>query len=154
MIVYLAGFLGYNTIEDCMRWRRSLCEYYGVTEMNITFIDPMSGVDPSTVTDGGLKCHIPPHALVHRDYDSVASSDLIIANLDTFGEDRGLCGTLCELAWAWDKHIPIIVITTEDKYIHHPFISYFASAMVGSVEELLESKYIEYFYAGTVTTKY
>ena len=78
----------------------------------------------------------------------------MVVNLDTFGEIRPLTGTIYELAWAWEQHKPVIIITTERNYKEHPFIKDTASVIVSSLEELIEKRYINYFYKGTVNAKY
>ena len=74
--------------------------------------------------------------------------------MNTFGETRTPTGTLCELAITGYLHKPLIVITDDRNYYEHPWIKDFASMIVSSVDELLEKKYIDYFYKGTVTAKY
>jgi len=152
--VYLAGFIQGTKIEECVAWRKKIREHYVMGGWDIVWLDPLNGKEFGSITDDGLKSNIPAHAIVHRDYRSVEDSDLIIANMDTFGESRPLTGTLCELAWAWDKHIPIIMITDEKKYKDHPFLEYFASAIVPTVDKLLEEKLINYFYKGANNAVY
>ncbi len=151
--IYLAGYIQGNKIEECAGWRKRIREHYddwkGYGERYpINWLDPLNGKNFESITGDGLKSDTPPNAIIHRDYRSVTSSDLIIVNMDTFGESRPLTGTICELAWAWDKHIPIIMITTEDIYIKHPFLACFASVIVSSVDELLEKKFVNYFFKG------
>jgi nucleoside 2-deoxyribosyltransferase len=101
-----------------------------------------------------LKSNIPGNAIVHRDYKCVKSADLLVVNMDTFGEQRPLTGTIYELAWAWVDHKPVIIITDEEKYSEHPFIKDTASIIVSSVDELIEKKYINYFYKGLSSALY
>ena len=155
--VYLAGYINEKKIEECFAWRKQVRDYYdnwkGKEKYPITWLDPMNG-EFGTITAGGLKCVLPGKALVHRDYNSVKSADLIIANLDTFGETRPLTGTIYELAWAWSMEKPVIVITDEDNYKFHPFIVDTASIIVPTVEKMLESKIVNYFFKGKVSAQY
>ena len=146
MKIYLAGFIQGSKLKECCDWRIAIRKHYGDEEY--TWLDPLNGKDFATITEDGLKSSNPAQAIVHRDYVSVHSADLIVANMDTFGETRPLTGTICEMSWAWDKNIPIIMITTENKYKEHPFLACFASWIVGSVDEMIDKGAIEYFKGG------
>jgi len=146
--IYLAGYITGSVLDQCIAWRKKLREYYVMKDWNITWLDPLNGHYIESITDDGLACKIDGQNLIHRDYQSVIQSDLVVANLDTFGATRPLTGTICELAWAWEHHKPIIIISTDPYYTNHPFIKYFASSYVTSVEELIEKKLINYFFKG------
>ncbi len=154
---YLAGYISGNKLQECTEWRKKIREYYnnwkGKETYPISWLDPLNG-ELEKMSADGLSCSLPGKALVHRDHSSVRISNLIIANLDTFGEQRPLTGTVYELAWAWMYKTPVIVISTEKHYVKHPFIIDTASIIVSSVDELLEDKYINYIYKGLVTANY
>jgi nucleoside 2-deoxyribosyltransferase len=155
--IYLAGFICGNKIKECTDWRKEIINYfYKNPKWNnqIKILDPLNGKDLETIDKEGLKSNIPGTAFVPRDHKCVKDSDLIIVNLETFGEKRPVIGTIFELAWAWIYRKPVITITTEDYYKHHPFIQASSAIIVNSVEEILENKYIQYFYHGTVSAKY
>jgi hypothetical protein len=154
MKVYLAGFIQGSRMEECISWRKKIREYYVMRSWDIEWLDPLNGKEINTISSDGLTSHIPPNAILHRDYKGVVSSDLIVVNMDTFGEERPLTGTMFELAWAWEHHIPIIMITTEQKFINHPFVKNFASMIFSSVDEMLEKKAINYMYKGMVNAEY
>lgn len=148
--IYLAGYINNEVIEECWEWRKQIALHYNSNPKwhgDISFLDPLNG-EIGNITEEGLKCAVPGKALIHRDYNSVKSANLIVANLDTFGEMRPMVGTLYELAWAWEAKKPTIVITNEDKYKFHPFIVDTASIIVASVNEMLEKKMIDYFFKG------
>ena len=153
---YLAGYISGAKISECTEWRKRIRSYYLNKGWDqLVFLDPLNGDERETIDDEGLSSSvIPGKALVYRDYQSVKNSDLIIANLDTFGQERPLTGTIYELAWAWNFKIPVIVITENHRYIKHPFIQDTASMIVSSVEELIEKKYLNYFYKGQVSAIY
>lgn len=158
MKVYLAGYIHDAKIEECIAWRRKIRDYYdnwkGKERYPITWLDPLNGKDLTTIRDSGLNCSFPSNAMIHRDFKCVADSDLLIANLDTFGESRPPVGTICECAWAWQMRKPLVLITDERYYIDHPFMTYFASWIVKDVNELIERKIINYFFKGTVSAQY
>jgi len=153
--VYLAGYISGSKLEQCAEWRRKIRSFYALKSWNdLIFLDPLNGKEFATITKDGLHSSIPSHAIIHRDYQSVINSNLVIANLDTFGDKRPITGTIAELAWAWEHKISIILITTEEQYKSHPFLEYFASIIVNNVDELLNKRYLDYFYQGTVNAKY
>jgi len=144
--IYLAGYIQGECIQKCITWREYIAQrLFG---LNIDFLDPLCGKNIASITPDGLKSDRSAHAIVHRDRASVKKADMIIANMDTFGSGRGLCGTICELAWAFDWGKPIIMITNEPKYRDHPFLSYFASETFESVEAMLDSGIVPYFLQG------
>jgi len=154
--IYLAGYISGEKIEECIKWRKDIRSYYvnkGWDEL--VFLDPLNGDDRETIDYEGLSSTVIPNkAIVHRDYQSVKNADLIIANLDTFGAERQLTGTLFELAWAWTFETPVIIISNNPRFNKHPFVQDTASMIVSSVEELIEKKYLNYFYKGQVSAIY
>jgi len=154
MKIYTAGFIQGNKIEQCSGWRKKIRKYIEELDIGIVVLDPLNKKDFSSITDDGLKSSTPPHAIVHRDRMSIKASDLIIANMDRFGEQRTNVGTICELAWAFQLGKPIIMITDEKQYIEHPFLSYFASAIFPTIDKMLESDIIDYFIGGITNAVY
>ena len=156
---YLAGYISGKKIEECSSWRKKLREHYDnwkfETKYPICWLDPLNGKDFEEIDGEGLHAKgVTPEAIVHRDYQCVKSSDMVIANLDTFGCQRPLTGTMFELAWAYDAHKPVIVIATDENYTKHPFITETASIIVSSVEELIERKLVNYFFKGQASAIY
>jgi len=156
--VYLAGYISGNKLLKCIEWRKQIREHYdnwkGTDRYPIEWLDPLNGQLLESINDTGLKSSIPETAFIHRDYKCVKDCDLLIANLDTFGETRPLTGTIYELAWAWLEHKPTIIITSESNYLKHPFITSTASVIVKDIDELLSSKTINYFFKGSVSAIY
>jgi hypothetical protein len=150
--IYLCGYIGGpQVIDKCIKWRQDIVERYNDYKGQrypIVWLDPLNGKDFDFMDKHGLKSNVPSHAIIHRDYQCVVRADLIIANLDTFGEERPLIGSIFELAWAWEHHIPIILITDEVMYKEHPFMDYIASHIVSSVKDLLDKKVINYYFKG------
>jgi len=150
-MIYLAGYISKEKALECMEWRARIKNFYNMKPKwhgAIEFVDPMNGESVASLGKEGLTSSFPPHAIVHRDRSSVKEADLIIANVNTFGEERAPIGTICEMAWAFLYEKPIIMITEDPRYIHHPFTSYFSSAIVKSVDELLKGELISQFYKG------
>ncbi len=155
MNIYLAGYIQGTKIKQCSEWRKKIREHVEAHYYpEITILDPLNGKDFASLTADGLKSNRPPHAIVHRDRMSIESADLIIANMNRFGEQRVSVGTICELAWGFQLEKPIIMITNEKQYSEHPFLSYFASAIYKTVDELIENEIIDYFYKGVIHAIY
>ena len=153
--IYLAGYISGKKLNECLEWRKKIREHYLMKSWNdIIFLDPLNGKKFEEIDEEGLKSNIPQTAFVPRDHKCVKDSDLIIVNLETFGESRPVTGTIFELAWAWMYRIPVITISTDKNYTEHPFIQASSAIIVGSVDEIIEKKYINYFYKGTVNAKY
>lgn len=53
-----------------------------------------------------------------------------------------------ELAWAWEHHKPIIMITQDEYYKKHPFCMHVVSNFVETVDELLDQKIINFYFKG------
>ena len=153
--VYLAGFMSGDKLQETTEWRQKIrVHYHTIGWDQIIWLDPYNGKDIGTITGDGLKSSVPSQAIIHRDYMSVMNADILVVNMSTFGSERPLTGTICEMAWAWEHHKPIIMITDEPKYSEHPFTSYFASYIYKTVDEMLEDGAINYFYKGVHSAKY
>ena len=152
--VYLVGFISGEHMEECVEWRKKIVMHYRALNWNIIFLDPLNGKSLESIDKEGLHSSIPDKAFLHRDYKCVAESDLIIAHMNTFGSTRPSLGSIYELAWAWLLRKPVILITKDAIYKDHPFTKDTYSVVVESVEEMIEKKYLNYFYKGTVSAKY
>jgi len=155
MRVYLAGYIQGDVLDKCTKWRKDLREHYDKQrETQIEWLDPLSSEDFAEISPDGLKGSMPAHTIVHKDYTCVEKCDLIVANMDIFGQDRPLIGTLSELAWGWQMHKAIVMITNEPNYKFHPFLEYFTSWIVKDVKTLIDKDIIKGFYEAWHTAKY
>jgi hypothetical protein len=157
MKIYLAGYINSEVIEECLGWRKRVRGFYDNWKGGpypIDWIDPLNGENFAEITMDGLKSKLPTNTIVHKDYRSVAICDLIVANMNTFGRSRPPIGTICEIVWAWEMHKPIIMITEDPIYKFHPFLEYFTSWIIPTVDELLEKKVINEFYKAWHSAQY
>lgn len=157
MNIYLAGFIQGSKIKECAEWRIKIREHYNNWKGNkypINWLDPLNSGEMDTISDDGLTSILPTNMIVHKDYMAVKRADLIVVNMDTFGEDRPLTGTICELAWAYQMFTPIIMITQDRKYIYHPFLKTFSSVIVPDVDTLLKQKWINKFFKTINSAQY
>jgi len=160
--IYLAGYIQGTVIEQCTTWRKQIRTYYenwkdkegNIKPYPLEFLDPLNGENFAEISPDGLKGVMPPHFILHKDYKCIEDCDIIIVNMDRFGQSRPLTGTICELAWGWQMHKPIIMITEEIQYTQHPFLAYFASWVVPSVDELLKQKIINQCYKSWNSAQY
>jgi len=158
--IYMAGYMAGSVLDQCLEWRLKIREHYenwkGFHKYPIDFLDPFNGPELDTIDGKGLKSSIPSNAIFQGDKMSVKECDLMVANLDTFGQDRPMIGTFFELGWctAFDK--PFILILPEsyrEVAENHPFLKQ-ASAIFFSVDEFLQSKILNYYYKRIVSANY
>lgn len=168
MKVYLAGYMAGNVDKQCKEWRLKIRNHYKnwkketkwirgnfddiKTEYTVSypmcFLDPYNGPESKSIDPKGLTSNIPPNAIRDGDKLSVKHADVVVVNIDTFGQDRPTWGTPTEMAWAIDKYEhPVIVIVPKHMgdMTRHPFVGR-ASWIVENVDEMLDKKCLEYFY--------
>lgn len=154
MKVYLAGYMSGSCLYDCVEWRVKVRSHYenwkgaGIP-YPIEFIDPFNGPELESIDAKGFKSSVPPQAIYDGDMLSVKECDLVVANVSTFGQNRPMIGTFCEIGWCTAMQKPFIVIAPDESAKelaqNHPFLGR-ASAIYGSVDSFLESKILNYFY--------
>jgi len=157
--VYLCGYISGEHLDQCVAWRKQIIDYfkhdpkwYNISS-TICFIDPLCGKNLKSISSDGNTSDIPSRAYMLRDYYNVKNADLIIVNLDTFGGNRPLIGSIYELAWAWETHKPVIAIGKNNLYIDHPFIQETAVIIVPTVEDMLNDSTITYYFKGAVSAE-
>lgn len=67
-----------------------------------------------------------PRGIIRRDHFDVCRSSVLLVNLlGCFELSQITKGTLMELAWAWDRQKPIVVIIEDEGNVHdgHPMVS-------------------------------
>ena len=154
MKIYLAGMISGNKIKECAEWRKKVREHYMMQSWDIVWLDPLNGKEFAEITADGLKSDVPAEAIFDRDLLSVKEADLLIVNLETFGETRAPLGTICELAWAGLLRKPIVLITKDKSIIEHPFVKRMASWVVPDIDTMLKEKVVNYFFKGMNNAAY
>jgi len=154
MKVYLAGFMSGDQLEECTSWRLAIRKHYGNWKgagvpYPIAFLDPFNGPEVDTIKGTGLaSVGAMSNAIILGDMMSVRECDIIVANLNTFGSTREMVGTYMELGWQIWQQKPFILIAPEEKQelcAKHPFLNR-AVGVYKSVEEVLDSKILNFFY--------
>lgn len=155
--VYLGGImLGGDMQKPTVDWRYQIRQHFqnwkGKGIYEICFLDPWNGEVGGIIDDEGLTNNkVPSKAIYEGDKKAIQKANLVVANFNQFGSKRISVGTFfeCGMALAWNK--PLVLIVPEDeleRWQKHPFTSQ-ASAIYTSVDELLESKILNWFYKRT-----
>jgi len=142
--VYLAGLISTDHPES-LEWRIRAGKEL---RRDFRVLTPMRDKHDlqETTNDGGLtSLRWPASAIIHRDYQDVIQSDVILAHLELFGSPRPLIGTIFELAWAWQARIPIVGIAHLGNTLmrRHPFVSQAVTVYVPDLETAYS--YVRYF---------
>lgn len=134
--VYLAGLI--STLHpESLQWRL-IAE--AALEEHATVLSPMRGKSDLYLKskDGGVTDPDLTHGdIILRDYNDIQQVDVVLVHLDNFGSTRPTIGTIAEIAWAWERRIPIIAVASPNNTLMrgHPFIK----AMVTRYFEDLDS---------------
>ena len=144
MIVYLAGLIS-TTHPESLAWRDEAA-FRLVEGWGLDVLSPLRGKDMSTSKDGGITVDVSQGTskdCILRDYNDIQQTDLILVNLNDWGEARaqgGSAGTMFELAWAWTAHTPVVAICPLDNQVMrtHPFVREAVTHYCETVEEAIE----------------
>ncbi len=141
--IYLAGLISTEKPES-INWRgvaRLWLRRLALDEdKEVLILDPMRGkhdLKDATPDKGLTDPRFTSTDIILRDYSDVMHADIVLANLNDFGSDRPLVGTLMELAWAWE-HRKIVIAVCDDKeqLMHsHPFVRSAVSHWFNGLEE-------------------
>ena len=162
MNVYLGGImLGGNMQKPTVDWRYKTRKHYenwkGQGMYEICFLDSWNGEVGGVIDNEGLtNTAVPGKAIYEGDKQAIQKANIVIANFNQYGSKRASVGTFmeCGMALAWNK--PLILIVPEDEFDRwskHPFTSQ-AVAIYKSVEEMLDSKILNWFYKRTNHANY
>jgi hypothetical protein len=123
-IVYLSGPITRASITVAGGWRRHVA---GILAPEIICLDPLRGMyqhfkDSVSIPDT-FAAHEPvtDRAIMRRDHFDCLRSNLVFCNL--IGATEVSKGTIMELAWAYDHHIPVIAVLETSGNLHeHPMV--------------------------------
>ena len=162
MYIYLAGImLGGNMQKPTVDWRYKIRKHFenwkGQGMYEICILDPWNGEVNGIIDDEGVtNTAVPGKAIYEGDVMAIKKANIIVANFNQFGSKRVSVGTFFECGIALALNKPIILIVPEDEYERwskHPFTSQ-SVAMYKSVDEMLDSKILNWFYKRTNTAIY
>ena len=136
--VYLAGPIAGKTYEETTEWRTVAGAY--LSQFDIEAFSPMRGKDflrgERITADVYDKVVASDKGIVARDHYDVLHSDVLIVNLED--AEYVSCGTPAEMAWAYDHHIPTIVVMPDNNPYNHPFTRVFSNFTVDNLQDALE----------------
>ena len=147
--VYLAGCISADPAT--YEWRREATKYLGD---KFEIIDPTRNdfnlklLEQYKNQHAGFKFAAVSHSqliLPDKDYQLVRRSSIILVNLRIITPEKPPVGTLCEMAWGWQWHKPVVAVVGDNWYCKHPFIQRFISFQCIAVERACQT-IIEFFY--------
>jgi len=116
MKVYLCGPINGCTDEECKNWRE-----YAKTVLSDT-LDPMR----RDYRGRELEC---VNEIVEKDKLDIMECDVLLVNYD-----KPSVGTSMEILFAWEQHIPVIVVSKKDVKLS-PWLIYHSNTIVNTFEE-------------------
>lgn len=140
--VYLAGPIGHLTYDKATEWRREAQRLLALHSISAysplrakEFLDTAEAI-PS-------KANVSEHPLgtskgiMTRDFNDCVSADALLVCF--LGVSKPSLGTAMELAWAYDRHIPVVVVTEKDNpNIDHPMMYEAAKFVVPTLAQGIE----------------
>jgi len=139
--VYLAGPIGGLTVKDAQEWRRIAT--YLLSRHGLTGYSPMRRKD--FLDDGKPLSSVPNYnshplatskGIMMRDFNDCTTAAVILVNF--LGVSRVSLGTAMELAWAYDRHIPVVAVSEPDNpNVSHPMAHEAIDFRVDSLEDAI-----------------
>lgn len=117
-LVYLAGPIGGCTYHGCTEWREEVAKQ--LNRDTIHCLSPMRGKD-FLCNEKAIDAIDYEHPLatakgiISRDFNDTTRADVLLVNL--MGTEKVSIGTVMEIAWAYDRRIPIVCLI-EEKNVH------------------------------------
>jgi hypothetical protein len=128
--VYLSGPISHLTFSEAKLVRSDFLEIsrsvLGTLHDSICYVDPLRGkdLDPNEILTPSIPTtaqKISNKYIFNRDYFDVHHADALLVNL--LGAKKVSIGTVFEMAWAYEKRIPtVVVIEGESNPHYHTFV--------------------------------
>lgn len=128
-VVYLAGPVANTAMGEAFAWRADAAA--ALAARGIEARSPMRNKKALAKKDilgdyhayAGFGWQFTPHGILVRDYNDCVTADGMLVNL--LGTRAMSFGTGMELAWAFDRRIPIVVVIESHGNIHdrHPMFA-------------------------------
>lgn len=138
--VYLAGPITGLTYEGCTDWRDRVTAKLAV--LGIKGLSPMRakaylraiGEIGPTDDDYPQGVFSAQRGVVTRDYYDCTTCDILLVNL--LGAKAVSIGTMMEIAWAWMKRTPVVLVMEPKGNVHeHMFVREMAGFRVETIDE-------------------
>ena len=131
--VYLSGYMNAE-VHATKEWRDLATNV--LSPRGIRTLNPWRGKSFSYYTDSTQLTS--PRLLVDRDLTDMVNSDVILINLNDYGIQRQMVGTLAELGVAGILHKPTVIFADEgDPILSHPFPQGIGTKVCNSLAEAL-----------------
>lgn len=137
--VYLAGpiqGLSYKGATDWRTWAHNHLALHGIDAYSpMRAKEFLSGLKDVTFQDGwSNNPFATSRGIMTRDFNDCTTADVLLVNF--LGTQTVSAGTAMELAWAYNNHIPTVVVAEADNiHLKHPMLK---EAVDFRVESLLE----------------
>lgn len=138
-LIYLAGPITGLSFDGCVDWREKVCEMLPTA---IVGLSPMRGKHflsneteiKYSYEDTPLAC---ARGIMTRDFNDCCRCDVVIANF--LGAEKVSVGTVMEIAWAYNRRIPVIAVIEKTGNPHdHPMMSEAFGYRVETLEEAVD----------------
>lgn len=144
-VVYLAGPIAGTEAGEAFEWRAEA--KFKLLERGIEARSPLRAkhkLDFNPISDDfnsykHLGWAYTPHGILTRDHHDVITSDALLVNL--LGARKQSFGTGMELAWAFDRHIPVVVAIedTDNPHDRHPMFAAAVKFRVPTLDEAIDA---------------
>lgn len=136
---YAAGPIGGISYEDATLWRQT-----AVKELSAAGIDvfsPMRGKEflkneknLTWMMDHWENPMATSKGIMARDFNDCSTADALLVYLK--GTERASMGTVMEIAWAFDRKIPVVVVAEKTNiHVNHPMLVEAINFRVDTLEE-------------------
>ena len=140
--VYLAGSIGGISYGQATEWREQAAAE--LAKAGITAYSPMrakaflQGEQNLTwLMDHWQNPMATSKGIMARDFNDCTTADVVLFNLK--GQTRGSLGTVMEIAWAFDRKIPVVMVAEPDNiHVAHPMLVEAINFRVDTLEQGLE----------------
>ena len=110
--VYLSGPMGGCTYEEMTGWRHKAAN--ALNSNRVEVIDPTRSFTAKRVPNETERW------VNRRDFNDCTKASVVLVNF--VGMKKLSIGTIMEIAWAYQKHIPIVAICESDGPQNHPML--------------------------------
>jgi nucleoside 2-deoxyribosyltransferase len=137
--VYLAGPIKGLSYSDVVGWRDIITTSLAHFKINTT--SPMRNkeyLQGTGVLDAAYEQHIlsTQKSIMTRDFFDCTHADMVVVNL--LGYSGVSIGTIMEIAWAYEKRIPVVCIIEDGGNLHdHPMVREAISYRVRNIEDAI-----------------
>lgn len=129
MTVYLSGGIFPDNAEATDAWRQHAARYFNAAAISV--LDPCRGKATYRYE------HHTPNEIVLRDLRDIDKADLLFVNFVNV-PDKLFTGTQMEILYAWLKRKPVVIVTTDERITHHPWIQALSVRIFSNLDEALD----------------